>query len=254
MDPIRPHLDILDTNKQIDIVKQARIWQSSAAVRSISSKLRDYLQHFSQKKIAEDQLFRVDTIFTTVYSIIKANRLQEPTNPFIVCCDKKLETLLDVKHFHLNELRVRLFEHMKKSMVFSENFLTDPRAQVVEIDFIDDYFSLFTAIQTSNDFDIEATYVLKPAMAKLMSHVLGKRVVSLPYREVCKLISNYIINRREHCFDLRNIKIYIGGTCGDLLGPALKTNIFARSQITRLIRQQLGPKVRRSNRLLASLS
>lgn len=237
-----------------DTVKKARMWQSSAALRTISPRLREYLQYYCHKEIPQDKIFRVDTIFTKVYSIIKAQGLQEPTNPVIVCCDEKLETLLDVKHFHIGELRRRLFAHMKTPFVFKENFLYEPQAQVKEIDLIDDYFKLFAAIPTVKDFDIEATYVLKPAMAKLMSHIAGKKVVFLPYRRVCELISSYIISRKWESFDLRNIRIYIGGHSGDLLGPALKANIYERTQITRLIRQQMGPKLRRSNRLLTVLN
>lgn len=94
---------------------------------------------------------------------------------------------------------------------------------------------------STNPFDIEGRYLVKPAFLKVLRAVEGvnQSQVVFPYREVANLLSKYIMMNKDKFFDLRNIRVAI--VKNDPLGVAFGVNAFARCQVTALMRSQLMP-------------
>ena len=83
-------------------------------------------------------------------------------------------------------------------------------------------------------FDVGAPYLVRPEFLKVNSNT-----TIFYYRDVCTLLSKYILNNKDKFFDNRNIRI--ADVSDDILGEAFNVNIFHRSQVTMLIRRQLLP-------------
>lgn len=231
-------------------------WQSSASLRCIrpGSPLKSYLERHTPYAFPVGIVYRIDTLLTTLYSIFKSEGLLEPSNPAIVCCDEDLQQWLDVKHFFLGELRRRLTSHLIYPPP-SIQCLAHAAHQNREMELLNEMFALTDRWTTmppgATGFDMDGSYLLKPAMAHFVWRLTGQPTRIMPYKKLCRLISNYIIEQKYDRFDLRNIRIYIGGWEHDLLCPALGVTCFDRRQVTFLIRHQLDSQVRQSPRLLS---
>jgi E3 ubiquitin-protein ligase Mdm2 len=96
-------------------------------------------------------------------------------------------------------------------------------------------------INASSNFNVRGYFTAKCDFLKVLHAVSGveeTRTV-FTYPEVCGLLSKYILANKDKFFDLRNIKIAF--VENDLLGKAFGVRLFARCQITSLLRAQLVP-------------
>lgn len=189
--------------------------------------------------------YNIDTIFYALKTIIDTRKLFDSTNPHIILCDPQLEAILDVKSFHTSQLKVyielHLTSHVGLGLVRGLGRLDEQTKALIGWRHLE-HLPQKPALLPVLDFDTRGTYRVKPKLLKVLKTVQGDDAIKekenrFPYRRVCHLLSQYIINNKESLIDLRNIQIIQAK--GDLLGKAFGVDHFARPQVTNLIRNNL---------------
>lgn len=90
-------------------------------------------------------------------------------------------------------------------------------------------------------FDIRGWYTLRPDFLAVIQSVPGvdSEQTVFHYPLIAKLLSTYILSKKNDFFDARNISI--AQVKGDPLEKAFDVGAFHRSQVTGLMRKQLIP-------------
>jgi hypothetical protein len=140
--------------------------------------------------------------------VIRKESMFDPNNVSIILCSSELEDTLNVKAFHLSQLKGLILTHItklqdlnlyKKVNVYINNSLLD--ADLTPTGIIR-HASLSISSLTHKD----AKFTLQPSFLQVIQSVngtdSGKTVFS--YSEVTTLLSMYILSRKDHLFDYRN--------------------------------------------------
>ena len=87
-------------------------------------------------------------------------------------------------------------------------------------------------------FDDEGMYSVTPKFLEVIKKVpdCPDRTV-FKYRELCAMLSQYLLMQKDKFFDNRNIKI--AHVANDPLGIAFNVTIFHRTQVITLLRNQV---------------
>lgn len=226
------------------------------------SKLHEFLATNCPDLVTQDNLnYNLFQVLTALKRVIATKQLYDPQNPTVVVCDHDLEEALDVKALHVSEIREQVckqFVPVTPSVPGQEAPPVHPSPQptgpiilpscregaLILPAWAQRSANAVVARNHTNNaapFNIEGSYKVKPAFLKVLRTVDGvdQTQTIFPYREVANLLSKYIMKNKEKFFDLRNIRVAL--VEGDLLGKAFGVKVFARSQVTALMRAQLSP-------------
>ena len=101
------------------------------------------------------------------------------------------------------------------------------------------FLSTRLAQQKIRNFDIDAYYKPSPMLRKLLqkADTIDNTQKVFSYREIMRLVSQYILQNKDRFFDLRNI--HIVHVENDILGEMFRVKYIARQQITSFIRSKL---------------
>ena len=192
-----------------------------------ASKLNNFL--ISKTGVNKSYYSLID-ILLILRDVIKRESLFDPGNVSVIFCSGELEDTLNVRAFHLSQLRALILAHVTKLQ--SVTLDDDPTpTRIIR------HASLSMCSRTNKD----ARFTLKPAFLKVIQSVqgtnLGKTVFT--YSEIRTLLSMYIVSRKDQLFDQRNIELALVDK--DLLGEAFKLAGFHKSQLPKLIQGQLIP-------------
>jgi len=80
-------------------------------------------------------------------------------------------------------------------------------------------------------------YNIKPDFYKVLQKLPNLSTPPYTYNDLCKYLSQYILNNKKRFFDDRNIKVAL--VFNDELGKAFGVQAFHRTQVTNLLRKQL---------------
>ena len=190
-------------------------------------------------------------ILTILKDEIRQEKLYDEKNPSIVLCSAQLEEALDMKAFHVTEIRdlvlkqlIRIDNDYVHSRYFRElghpnpdNFSNNLSPVSAEAQCL-----IRTAnISTNVVINKEATFTCKPKFLLVLRTLqnMDKNKTVFTYEEILKLVSTYILTHREKFFDKRNLKLAI--VKNDILGDAFDLSAFHRCQLVNLIRTQIIP-------------
>lgn len=198
-----------------------------------NSKLHAYLALKCPEKISLHQneyvLFNVMLAFKTV---ITKEKMLDPNNRPVIICSKEMETALDVKALHANEIQQQVCKQMVQK---------DPLTR----QHIPELAAILAAVQPRTTlkqaFDINASYRVKPDFLEVLRSVSGVDQTKdiFEYREICKILSVYLLSNKDRFFDYRNTRVAL--IENDQLEKAFNVKAFHRSQVASLIIQQLIP-------------
>lgn len=249
-----PNLDISQTTvENLKIYYEPRVFVEN-------STLHLYLAKYQPMLIFRERFdYNLYEVLTALKKIIKTKKLFDENNPIVVMCDQELEYALDVKALHLSEMREYVCKqlHLKETNDLSVSQpATLPATQIAQNSAslsaqVSDFYNIILPSWSSSannviarnnsttQFDIEADYVVKYNFLKVLRAVEGvdQNKIIFSYRDVANLLSKYIINNIYKLCDHRNIRVIF--VENDLLGAAFGVKVFARCQITLLMRQQL---------------
>ena len=183
------------------------------------------LHQFLSFKLPEEfsinrRAYPLFVVLAALKKMISQERLYDGSNTTCIMLNPELEWALGMKYLHVTEVRDVVLDQMESIGVPfpPQNVRTPP----------------------PSTFDIEGTYFPSKNFLKVL-----KKVESCPdrnvftYRELCELLSKYILARQDKFFDNRNIKM--ADVSNDLLGIAFGVKIFHRTQVSTLLRSQLFP-------------
>jgi len=212
------------------------------------SKLFEYLISKKSDLIKKECLrYRLSTIRLALEIIIDREELFDDYNREIVVCGNELERVLDRRSFHYSQTVSLIETHLLEAK--DTDPLTSPRLCQAEIDRISCFYKYRLTFPEAilNNFDVSATYYVCPLLMRLIRPFgdFGRSFIH-PYAKVVFAVSKYILSKKHHFFDLRNITI--AHVKDDPLSRVFDVTHFTNLQIRYLIRAQLR-LVRKSKRL-----
>ena len=168
------------------------------------------------------------TVLTALRSVISREKLYDRRNTTCLIASTELEWALGMKFLHICEVKSVVLTQMvpnESSLILPSNSANNQQQHN----------------GNKPPFDVEALYLVKPAFLKVLQQVPGvtQNTNIFKYREICSILSQYILSNKDKFFDNRNVKIAL--VANDDLGVAFNVDIFHRAQVTTLIRKQLVP-------------
>ena len=177
----------------------------------------------------------------------------DPANPSVILCSEDLEEALNMRAFHVTEIRDLVLSHITK---VPDQSLRKKFTQQVDIcranttnvtgSNLNNGVSRDTSaappriIRTANISaavftDRNAKFTLKPKFLKVVQTVPGtdRQRTVFTYEEITLLLSKYILSRKDEIFDPRNIKLALVGK--DPIGDAFGVKAFHRCQVNNLL-------------------
>jgi len=174
----------------------------------------------------------MEVILPLVKNTIVKGKFYDAANPEIVLCSQQLENMFSMKAFHLEQLAPALLKSLmplqdesEDSGVYAEKLSIVPPTECSP------------TTSKSAKVDRDRWYVMTERLNQLLlPNAMGK-VVS--FKEVADLLSKYIIGKKDHLFDARNILVAL--VENDPLGAVFGVKAFHRKQTAYFINQQLLP-------------
>jgi len=208
------------------------------------SKLKRFIM---EKTGVEKNLYTLAEILTILKEVIRGEEMFDPKNPSIIICSRDLEAALNMKALHVTEIRDLVLNHIVKvpeqslrsptngtpnninNQVAREQQATQPRVVRAA--------SISSTIYT----DKNARFYLKEKFLNVVRSVEGtpQDQIIFTYEQVTLALSKYILSRKDHIFDPRNIKLAL--VENDPIGDAFGVKAFHRCQVNSLLRNQLIP-------------
>ena len=160
--------------------------------------------------------------------------MYDQSNPPIIICSNEFERALGMKALHITEIRDIVLSQLTrvsdqtcgKSLIQVERTSGFPISNPRTNTFLKNKYEKFT---------------VRPNLLKVLQLVPGTddRRTVFSYEEVTRLLSKYILSRKDDIFDPRNIKLAL--VANDPIGTAFGVRAFHRCQINDLLKQQLIP-------------
>lgn len=176
-------------------------------------------------------------IMKALRDVVLEKKMFDKDNPFIMVFDRELEDILNLKYCHIMEARDIVGKHLEPPGTIEwkstgeEDYLKVP----IWSDENCKYYQIYK--QTLVDFDITASYRMTPELFQVLENHLQELKKEYPYKEITSALSKYIYTNRKTILYPKNTKIAI--VKDDPLGKAFGVGIFARCQVTTLLRSQL---------------
>lgn len=185
-------------------------------------------------------------VLSLTKSLIKTGKHYDEKNPSIILCSQQLENVFGMKALHVKQVMPALYKAMvplnDEEDVSEDALVIDE--DVVSSDEIAPTSCPPTTSKSANEEPKSANvdepkYTMSVELAQLLLPNQANRAVS--FKEAAALLSKYIIQRKDHLFDVRNIMVAL--VENDLLGKVFGVKAFHRSQTAWFIKQQLRPVV-----------
>lgn len=186
------------------------------------------------------KIFRLDTILMWFKNILQKQMMFDLQNPAILKFDNDLTNIFQTQWCHVNEFAPRVLKHCQLI----------PRKYMKMVKILNP-FKTNEIIETEKDSPKQCrskpSHITGDAFTisqnlrdvfELLPH-FNKQQIVFTMRDVCNLISTYIMSNHIRLIDKQNKSIaYVKN---DPLGKAFKVNVFHRCQLKSMIRQQLQP-------------
>ena len=169
-------------------------------------------------------------VLVATRKLINDESLYDEKNPTCIWCSEELARALGMSGLHITELRDLILLQMDLVDYDDLGLMSPPEQQ--------DLPQRTCQEMSRTNFDVSGTFLLQRPFEMVLRTVstFPKRG-PYTYREICSALSEYILDRQHTTFDKRNIKMAF--LHRDPLGPALGVNLMHRSQVSKLIQQQL---------------
>jgi hypothetical protein len=178
----------------------------------------------------------LDAIVLAVEEVIENEQLYDPNNTQIVLANQELESALNVRSCHRDELREVIARRLliPQGVIYSmPDPLPEPHKRYNYRP--SPYRSLMVGLHANSKV------VCRPKLAVFIQRQgypdTNKTVFT--YGELTALISKYLLEKRQTLFDDRNVRV--ANLIGDPLGEVLGVLACHKSQVTRLLQEQLIP-------------
>ena len=199
------------------------------------AKLHEYLSMETPELINQTtDEYTLFTVLTALRSIVSRDRLYDPNNTNIIILENSpLEEVLGVKSLHVTEVRDWVAEQMDIKDPSTIKKTEDKEEEKTQ----DQKPNESTSIYNNTNM----RFALKPLFREAIQQTKGfdNKKTAYTYKELTTYLSQYILERKDEFFDDRNIKI--AHVQNDKLGQAFNVKAFHRTQVTKLLRQQLIP-------------
>ena len=206
------------------------------------SKLQRYLAYNCPEFVTiKKRDYNLYEILLALKKMIASKKMYDPQNPTVILCDEHLEDALNVKALHVSDVRdyiirqLPLIEEEEKTENCNCQYHGVPGSYRLPSWGSAAATAVIARESITPNFDLEASYLVKPGLLKVLHAVQGvnpeQRVFR--YRELSALLSAYILSKKDVLFDARNIKIAM--VENDDLGKAFGVKAFARCQVTSLL-------------------
>ncbi len=221
-----------------------------------TSTLHKYLSHRRPGSIPlENRKYSLSHIILSLMEIIEDDRLFDPANPMIIICDTFMEEALQIKAFHLTDLKRIISRQLFRIPENHKTYFLHDGCEIPINDFDDNIAThalpawgnpIATAVlarQTmTTKFDTFALYEMSPNLRDTLKEPcnIHKKRRYFPYNEIICMFSYYINKNRYKLFDPRNPLVAI--VKDDPLGKALEVKAFHQKQAISLLRHQLTIK------------
>lgn len=221
-----------------------------------TSTLHKYLSHRRPGSIhLENREYSLSHIILSLMEIIEDDRLFDPANPMIVICDTFMEEALQVKAFHITDLKRIISRQLFRIPDRHNTYFLHDGCEIPIKDFDDNIATyalpawgnpIATAVlarQTmTNKFDILALYEISQNLRDTLEEPcnIHRKQRYFPYGEIVNMFSYYIHENKYKLFDPRNPLVAI--VKDDPLGEALEVKAFHQKQAISLLRHQLTLK------------
>jgi hypothetical protein len=178
----------------------------------------------------------LDAIVTAVEEVIETEQLYDPNNTQIVLTNQELEAALNVRSCHKSELCDVVARRLliPRGVIYS---MPDPPPEPYRRYNYrpSPYRGLMVGLHANSKV------VCRPKLAAFLrkqGYADSNKSV-FTYGELTALISKYLLANKETLFDDRNIRV--ANLMNDPLGAVLGVLACHRSQVTRLLQEQLIP-------------
>ena len=221
------------------------------------SKLRTFL--LNKGAIDKDKKYlTLAVIMLALKKIIKDERLYDENNTKIILCSQELEEAINRKAMHSSEVRNEVIKQLLiaynqpylRNLLIGQNWMQrqeewHPIWNTLHLQRIE--ASHNTILQLTDELNIinsiaaHSKFIPKPNFLKVLHLAPGinREQTSFTFSEITRLLSSYILSKREEIFDKRDITIAI--VKDDLLGIAFGVKAFHRNQLVSLLSKQLVP-------------
>ena len=173
--------------------------------------------------------YTLHTVLTALRSIISTEHLYDRSNTTLVMWDPQLEKAIGCRYNHVTEIRDIVAKQM--TILHPEQMEMILKDQPVE-----------KAQNDVKNYDVKidgnARFLVKHQFRNVLLKVKpGLKQNVFTYKELTTMLSQYILNNCKRLIHESNIKI--ANVENDVLGKAFGVRVFHRTQITRLLRNQL---------------
>ena len=215
-----------------------------------TSKLKEFIE---AKTGTEKSHFTLAEILIIIKDVVSREKLSDPSNPAVIICSRELEEALDVKAIHVTQVRaqtlnqlVKIPEQMTRETTFKniqdgqeiaeqDKFPRNPTAtsntRIIRSE------STAPPVSLNHNMRVEVNPRLLNVVRQAPNTEQQRTIYT--YGEITRMLSNYILARKEVLFDQRNIQIAL--VADDPLGKVFEVNAFHRAQLNALLWKQLRP-------------
>ena len=199
------------------------------------------LQRYLERKRPSSAVVNNDTttfhdVLTLLKNIIVEEGLFDERNPSIILVDSQLEQVVNARALHLAELTGPVQTQLRVS--------DTPVERVPQLP--DTYRSCLGPFPQpegrGRPVPLNSQVRVKPTIYRIIAEQRGREpgpLETFTCREIANYLSAYILRKKYHLIDDRNIKVVI---CeGDALGEAFNVKAFHRSQVLDLLFGQIIP-------------
>lgn len=225
---------------------------------------RSKLKRFLVRKTgSEKAYYSLHEILTNLRQIIRKEKMFDQNNPSIIICSTDLERALDMKAFHVTEIRDLVLSQITKAadQTLGKEFIQQSRTpnsipktnldsnttkdqnqqQTQQQPTAPPRIVKSANISITTYTNKHAKFTLKPKLLEVLRLVpdTNPNQTVFSYDKITQLLSKYIISRKDDIFDPRNLMLAL--VAGDPIGQAFGVSAFHRCQVNNLLRGQLIP-------------
>ena len=196
------------------------------------SKLRLFLATLFSPRFSKGELTCYWIVIEALRYYIKRQQLYDVKNTVIIICNPILEEVLNVKAFHLREMKHLISKHFSGDPPPALARLWNRSLSIAGKDDAE------TGTESSEDFK-KKLFIIKPPLRRVFETMKGfpKKSVAVPFQVASALLSKYILSRQKDFLDERNIQVAM--VRGDPLGEAFACSAFHRCQVGEFLMKQL---------------
>ena len=206
------------------------------------SNLKNYIYN---RTGAKKENYLLVEILIILKEAIKEEVLYDQGNPSVILCNAELEEIFDMRAFHVSEITFLVLKHLEQVQndTYWKRFKDLISQLMISNENMPITAHVIRTVRTSrvSVMNEHAKFMLIPNYLDFIRTIPGSdpSQTVFAYKEITDLMSRYIISRKDHIFDKRNIKVAL--VEDDPLGKLFGVRAFHRCQINVFIQNQLIP-------------